>query len=98
MVARMAYCGPLGIPLSVFLGWPEDDQDAALQWQAREHQKCSGCGTHPSEWNPSEGGSRQAYRAALEMCPGCATRDTVAQGEQAKQAGPGFRVSLYRNV
>lgn len=98
MQARMDYCGPKGIPLSTFLSWPVGDQDAALQWQARQRQTCQGCGTHPDEWNPAAGGHRQAYVARIVMCPGCMARDSVASSEQAKQAGHGARVALYPNT
>lgn len=92
----MAYCGPKGIPLSRFLGWPQEDQDAALEWQAHEAARCTGCGTHTYEWNPSEGGSRQAYAARLVICPGCLAKERVSGGDEAKNAGPGARVELYR--
>lgn len=67
----MDYCGPRGIPLSEFLSWDDDDQDAALLWQAHESRRCSGCGTHPEEWDPATGGRRDAYKPELRMCPGC---------------------------
>ena len=97
MWARMEYCGPRGIPLSRFLAWKPEDQDAALQWQARRSQTCSGCGTHPDEWNPKAGGHRQAYVPVLEMCPGCYARDGKADTDEAKGAGPGLRVTLRPN-
>lgn len=67
----MAYCGPRGIPLSVFLGWPQDDQDAALAWQAREATRCPGCGSHEADWDPDAGGSRTAWAADVHICQGC---------------------------
>lgn len=90
----MAYCGPKGIPLSQFLTWPQDDQDAALLWQSHEGQRCTGCGTHPHEWDPERGGNPHAYMAGLRYCPGCARSASLANSEQAKHAGHGFHVVL----
>lgn len=63
----MAYCGPKGIPLSVFLSWSEDDQDAALQWQAHESQRCPQCGTHPDVWREDW----NAMAPEPKRCRGC---------------------------
>jgi hypothetical protein len=75
----MAYCGPKGIPLSEFLAWGEDDQDAALQWQSHESHRCGQCGTHPDEW----GGDRFAFLPEPSRCRGCelveSKRDEVDQ-------------------
>lgn len=97
MAARMDYCGPRGIPLHEFLSWPIDSQEAALWWQARQRETCQGCGTHPSEWDPKQGGHRQAYVPRVVLCPGCMARDSLASTEQAKQAGHGARIALYPN-
>lgn len=51
--AQLNYCAPRGVPLSVFQGrvvypgepqWLEADMLAALEWQAEQAGKCSGCG------------------------------------------------------
>lgn len=72
-MAEMAYCGPLGIPHSVFLGWDELDQDKAIAWLSFEKSKCNGCNTFPSEYLDSEG--RMAYPppyvVSSEICYGC---------------------------
>lgn len=67
----MAYCGPRGIPLSTFLGWPERDQEAALAWQSREASRCPGCGTYEADWDEAAGGSRTAWAADVHVCQGC---------------------------
>jgi hypothetical protein len=90
----MAYCGPRGIPLSVFLSWDTDDQDAALLWQAREARRCSGCGTHPDDWDPDAGGRRDAYHATVEVCPGCRTVDALRDRTDPKTTPPGAHVVL----
>lgn len=71
---EMAYCGPRGIPHSVFAGWSEHDRDAALSWLAWSREVCASCGTHPAEWDPSRGGDRHAYGSGLHHCPGCEAR------------------------
>lgn len=91
----MAYCGPRGIPLSVFLSWDDDDQDAALAWQAHEAGRCPSCGTHPDEWTESLGGHRDAYHGELVICPGCQQLDATRSNHE-KGAGkmPGAHVIL----
>lgn len=66
----MAYCGPRGIPLSVFLSWAEDDQQAALAWQAHEAARCRGCGTHPEDW-PRDA-TEHRHHVEIYRCHGCA--------------------------
>jgi hypothetical protein len=75
----MAYCGPRGIPLSDFLSWSDDDQDAALGWQSDDNARCRSCGTHPDEWRV---GGRRAFHAHARRCPGC------EQLEQVRAAAP----------
>lgn len=92
--ARMAYIGPLGIPLSTFLSWPEHDQDAALLWQAHESKRCHNCGTHPYDWNPDKGGRRHAYLAQVVRCPGCSVVDSAQKTNEKELAAPGMMVRL----
>jgi len=80
----MDYCGPKGIPLSEFLSWSVDDQDAALSWQQRENRRCPGCGTHPGDWNETEGGSRYAWHGEILSCPGCAEQQRMQESPQMK--------------
>jgi hypothetical protein len=67
----MAYCGPRGIPLSVFESWEPLDQQMALQWQSREAEKCSGCGFHPDVVDPERGGDPDALELVSRLCPTC---------------------------
>ena len=78
----MAYCGPRGIALSAFLSWSQADQDAALGWAAHEARRCSGCGTHPDDWNEAAGGSRYAYHAEIHQCEGCMHLQRTKEGER----------------
>ena len=92
----MDYCGPLGIPHSRFLGWSEDDQQKALWWKARNRQVCTGCGTHPDDWNEDVGGSRNAYGAEEITCPGCRVRAAAeAQLQQERQQNPTAKYGSY---
>jgi hypothetical protein len=80
----MAYCGPRGIALDAFLSWPQESQDAALQWQAYEARRCGSCGTHADDWNPDKGGSRAAWHAHLDVCPGCVARERASNDPGAR--------------
>lgn len=70
----MAYCGPHGIPLSVFLRWDVSDQDAALDWSAYEGRRCKSCGTHPAEWE-----TRESFHAHPVQCRGCQAQQRVSE-------------------
>jgi hypothetical protein len=53
--------------------WLPTDRDLALAWQRNKAAVCPGCGTRHDEWDPAQGGDRQAYMADVNHCPGCAT-------------------------
>ncbi len=92
----MAYCGPKGIPLSRFLGWPQGDQDAALAWQARESTRCSGCGTFEADWDEEHGGDRNAWVPQVHVCQGCVALErqrTVVNDEASGMRGVHFRLT-----
>lgn len=84
----MAYCGPKGIPLSTFLGWSEDDQQAALAWQGHEARRHT-CGTHPEDWVGPEGQRVEAVHYVEQVCRGCQVR-AVAE-ERLEQGRDGTR-------
>lgn len=87
--ARMAYCGPRGIPLSHFLAWPAPDQEAALAWQAQEARRCSGCGTDPDDW----AGDAAAWHVETVLCPGCAKRAGAQADLEHKPKGTTVRLA-----
>lgn len=64
----MRYVGPAARPLSEFLGWPAQDQAAALSWQAHEAHRCAGCGRHPDD---------PPRHPHVEICPDCVALDTA---------------------
>jgi len=86
--ARMAYCGPRGIPLSAFLGWSRLDQEAALGWAAHEAARCSQCGTHPDD--------TETAHPHLRMCDGCRKLAQLTESSIAQNAGRGAHAELMR--
>lgn len=90
----MRYCGPKGIPLSVFLAWPSTDQAAALAWQDHEARRCAKCGTHPNDYDPESGGRRHAWHPAIEVCEGCAASERGHEIYGADLQHHGARVVL----
>lgn len=87
----MNYVGPRGIPLSEFLQWAPDDQQAALAWQADQNERCPHCGTAEWEWE------QDPMFAATEtrVCRGCNLRghEQKAQSKTAEHM-PGLYVAL----
>jgi hypothetical protein len=85
--AALDYCAPRGIRLSEFLEvWSEGDQWAALEWQADQAQKCSGCGHRLNEtmgpgtedkWNAEVSGHCDACRALHRAASIAAGRDEL---------------------
>lgn len=92
--AALNYCAPRGIPLSEMLGrtvypgeprWLPDDLQAALEWQAEQAGKCSGCGQNLDDttgevnfdkWN-AEGITCDACRAISRTAHTAAGRDDL---------------------
>lgn len=81
--ARMAYCGPRGIPLDVFLGWADHSQQAALSWQAHEARRCPNCGTHPEDWVHGAEGRHWHER----VCLGCARKERMVAALDGSRDG-----------
>lgn len=74
----MAYCGPAGIPLTVFIDeWDQTSRDAALAWQLEKDTACAGCGQHRDEWVTvdADGQPREVRPAPYVVddfhCPSC---------------------------
>ena len=97
LAERLAYCVPLGIPLSIFTGrelpgpgepqWDDDDRAAALAWRRWEAQRCPSCGTRRQDWWDDAGRPRMdpPLEAITDRCGGChaleLARDSIAEGE-----------------
>jgi hypothetical protein len=84
----MAYCGPKGIPLSTFLTWPDEDQQAALAWQSHEGRRHT-CGTHPEDWTGADGRPVDAVHYVEQVCRGCQVQ-AIAQ-ERLEQGRDGTK-------
>lgn len=87
----MAYCGPRGIPLSEFLNWHPDDQQAALAWQSEESLKCPRCGTADWQWEEDP----NFAHAEAYVCRGCNLRGHEEKAQQkTAEHMPGLHVRL----
>jgi hypothetical protein len=84
------------LPHSEFLAWSKDDRDKALWQYARARETCTSCGTRKAEWLESEGGSRTAYEAVVDRCPGCEQVEYKRTTIDDKKAGKGTFVKLVR--
>lgn len=78
----MSYCGPRGIPYSIFMGrpvrdgdpqWTDEDIDLALEWSDYQAELCPGCGTHRADWRENP----VAFVAGITICPGCAELESL---------------------
>lgn len=81
---ELRLCRDMGIPHSRFLSWPELDQDKAIALVRVEADTCPGCGTRPEEWEPAQGGDRNAYVATVHVCPGCQARGDAEREMQRR--------------
>jgi hypothetical protein len=101
-MAVMAYCGPRGIPRSRFLAWAPEDQDAALAWEQLDRLVCKRCGTELADWDPAQGGHREAFVPLMRIDPGCELIDAAQANlqEDIKNHGPqhgfGAQIVLVR--
>jgi hypothetical protein len=100
----MEYCGPRGIPHSMFLGretgpqWTDDDREKALWWLIHDREKCPNCGTRPDEFDPEEGGDPHAYEWHSSHCRGCEIRaqgdDWLARGQKQGELRRGTSIRI----
>lgn len=88
----MAYCGPRGIALDEFLSWSPASQDAAIEWAARESQRCTACGTWHDEWDLRNG--VYPYHAHPQLCPGQKAVQDLQNSVRMRDAGHGVQVVL----
>lgn len=78
---ELAYCVPLGIPHSEFLGWSDDDRELALLYLRYRSSVCSGCGTRAEDWERDT----DAYITDVEVCPGCERVEMERENSMAKR-------------
>lgn len=101
----MDYCGPVGVPLTVFLAWTDVDQGAAVAWQARrdriEADCCGGCGQPRSGWLDENGVELRVapFEVVDVYCPACAALDRHRRhGRDDEEAKPGVFQAFKRRV
>lgn len=82
--AALSYCAPRGIRLSEFLEvWSDADQWAALDWQAQQARRCSGCGQSLDETMGP--GTDDTWNAVVSgHCDGCRALHRVASIEAGR--------------
>lgn len=106
----MDYCGPAGIPRSIFLGrvqqtgdplWLEEDRVAALTWETDRRLRCTSCGTYDDEWRDPTDPQRlrlkspPPYVPDTRRCPGCEAKEqTLDEIESVKPRPKGVSVVL----
>ena len=94
----MAYCGPRGLPLSVFLTtWSPEDQEAALEWSAYEARRHPVCGTHPEDFADPMNPDVHFHPA---VCVGCQRRESAEaqlSGRAGQHAGAEYRCGCGRS-
>lgn len=99
----MDYCGPRGIDWDGdFLARSQASRDAALLWQQDRNETCSGCGTHPDDWDPDRGGHERAFVATVIDCQGCRAiavrQERLTKEVEKGKYSPAARVGLRRQV
>jgi hypothetical protein len=85
---------------SHFLGgppeWTQLDRDKAIWKNIRTKEKCSNCGTREAEWDPLQGGDRQAYTVRAYRCRGCEVKAMYPEA-LLESLGKGVYLYLGRN-
>lgn len=93
----MAYCAPLGIPYSVFMGrvvlpgeaeWTEEDTLLATEWKYLEGFVCGGCGQDLRHSLEDAG----AYDTETIRCYGCEAKERATTRVADKGDAAGVRV------
>lgn len=95
----MDYCGPAGIPHSVFVGWDADDQDKALAWLTDQQSRCPQCGSRPEEWLTADGEKEvhpPPYEVESFVCWGCRHTDEYRKHLDEEGVRAGHHIVLQR--
>ena len=99
--AALNYCAPRGIPLSEFLYvWSDEDRWAALDWQAEQDRRCSGCGQDLEQTLGP--GSFDKWNAEVSgHCDGCRALHRAASidaGKDDLDPTVGVRYRIWRDT
>ncbi len=100
----MDYCGPAGIPHSVFLGrvvapdepyWLPEDRRKVLEWQGYKSGLCGKCGVYRPAWMDDRGKELEdpPFEVVEFLCPGCQELELYNEEKREKRKGVhlGFR-------
>lgn len=70
---ELDYCVPLGLPLSEFHSWSQEDREYALAWNYVKASICQRCGTMSHEWLDNDGKKIDPapYKIKAHRCMGC---------------------------
>lgn len=97
---ELSVCREYKIPHGFFLGgplvWSQSDRDKAIWQYIREKEKCPNCNTREAEWDPLQGGDRQAYGVRTARCRGCEVKEMFPEA-QLKALGKGAYIYLGKN-
>lgn len=93
---ELQFCNEHGIPHSTFLNWDPVDRAKALAFVSVKAEHCVMCGTAAWEWDPKQGGSKYAYEAVEEFCPGCYAKASMRQLDPGRNTD-GLTVVLVPN-
>lgn len=94
---EMKVCAEYKIRHSSFLRWSQLDRDKAIWYMVRKAETCPSCGTRENEWDPEQGGNRQAYGTDICRCRGCEVKQMAEESDAAK-VGRGVYVKLRKNT
>ena len=88
---EVGWCADHGLPHSALLEWDPIDRSKLIAHLLEKAARCPSCGTAEWEWDPKQGGSRDAHHAEVRMCMGCYHRSNAESDEQLP---PGSRIVL----
>lgn len=79
----MTYCAPNAVPYSAWLDWSDLDRAAAIAWQARDADRCPGCGLHHSDLDDIGGDRRRLpVDGEWRYCVGCEAKDLTRHPDE----------------
>ena len=68
------------------------DRAKLMAYLLEKSERCQQCGTAPWEWDEDQGGSRDAYGAAIHNCLGC--YHIKVAGQDNGDLSPGASITL----
>lgn len=90
---ELSFCNEHGLPHSQFLHWHPEDRAKALAFLTEKGLRCVLCGTAEWEWDPEQGGRRDAYEPVEHRCHGCYLK-AKAQSHDPTRDSDGITIDL----